>query len=272
VSGGHAAGNAWSNPTQAGAEDAARMARFLEERSSRPDQVEVNAAVIRALNPQPGERLLEAGSGTGVLCRLAAGAVAPRGCIVGVDVSIDFVRAAQVATQAPAIDYVNGRAEALPFPNASFDGAWSARTLLHVPDPLAVLRELRRVVRPGGRVALADWDFDTLAVDHPDRELTRRLLHWRSDHHGGNNWSGRQLFRYAVEAGWREVTVAPRVTVACDESRALTQSLWRAAAVARDGGAITAQEHDAWVGVLQERLADGRFFAAITYFIVKGQR
>lgn len=249
------------------------MAKFLEERSSRPDQVEVNQAVIRALDPRPGERLLESGSGTGVLCRLAAAGVSPGGRITGVDISIDFARTARAAEDAAtAIAYTVGRAEALPYPDGCFDGAWAARTLLHVPDPPAVLREMRRVTRQDGRVVLADWDFDTLAVDHPNRELTRRLLSWRSDHHGGNNWSGRQLFRHAINAGLRQVTVFPLVIVACDERSALTQSLWRAAEVARDGGAITPQEHDDWVGELKGRIQAGKFFAALTYFIVKGYK
>jgi hypothetical protein len=117
-----------------------------------------------------------------------------------------------------------------------------------------------------------DWDFDTVVVDHPDRELTRRLLHWRADHHGGNNWSGRQLLGHMIAADLRDVTVTPVVTVARDEDSALTQSLWRAAEVARDGGAITPAERDRWVSELKARIAAGRFFASIVYFIVRGER
>jgi len=50
----------------------------------------------------------------------------------------------------------------------------------------------------------------------------------------------------------------------------LTQSIWRAAEVARNGGGISAKEHDTWVDKLKQRLADGTFFASIVYFIVKG--
>ena len=60
---------------------------------------------------------------------------------------------------------------------------------------------------------------------------------------------------------WRR-TIAP----------ALTGSIFRAAEVVRDGGAITPAEHDAWVAVLRERLAAGTFMAAATYFIVTGER
>jgi hypothetical protein len=127
-----------------------------------------------------------------------------------------------------------------------------------------------RVVKPGGRVVVMDWDFDSVVVDHSDRELTRRLLHWRNDHHGGDNWSGRQLWRRMVAAGLQSLSVQPVVTVVHDEDGGLTQSLWRAAQVARDNSGITPDEHDTWIRELKERIRDGTFFASIVYFIVSG--
>jgi hypothetical protein len=95
-------------------------------------------------------------------------------------------------------------------------------------------------------------------------------LNWRCDHHGNDNWSGRKLLARARDAGLRDIRTIPVVVTANDESPALTLSLWRAAEVARDGGGITSEEHDAWVGELKRRIAAGRFFASMTYFIVKG--
>ena len=165
-----------------------------------------------------------------------------------------------------------GAGAALPAEDATVDAAFGARLLLHVADPVPIVAEMARVVKPGGRVVLMDWDFETVTVTHPDRELTRRLLHWRCDHHSGDNWSGRRLLGYALAAGLRDVTVIPVTTVARDETAALTGSMFRMAEVARDGGAITPAEHDAWTGELQQQLAEGRFLASITYFIVRGER
>ncbi len=61
-------------------------------------------------------------------------------------------------------------------PAAAFDGAFAARLLLHANDPDAIVHEMVRVVRPGGRIVVMDWDFDSVVVDHPERELTRRLV------------------------------------------------------------------------------------------------
>ncbi|MBN1148016.1 MAG: methyltransferase domain-containing protein [Anaerolineales bacterium] len=266
--------DAWSNPSQTSLEDVARMAEHLEERSQRPDQLQFIQAACRALKPQPGQRLLEAGCGTGFLCRLAAPYLAPGGSVTGLDISPQFIAIARQlaagSAHADRIRFQAARAEAIPHPEACFDGAWAVRLLLHADDPGAVMREIARVVRPGGRIVLADWDFETTLVDHSDRELTRRLLNWRCDQHSGDNWSGRKLLAWAVNAGLREVSVTPLVVIAHDESAALTQTLWRAAEVARQGGAISPAEHDAWVGELKRRIAAGRFFASMTYFIVNG--
>jgi ubiquinone/menaquinone biosynthesis C-methylase UbiE len=266
--------DAWSSPDSLGKADVVQMAAHLESAARSPDQALVNAVVQEVMAPAPGEELLEVGSGSGVLCRRMAPAVAPGGRLYGLDVSPGFVRQAGKYAAAEGLSehiaFGVGAGEALPFPAASFDGAFAARLLLHVPDPGAVVSEMRRVVRPGGRVVLMDWDFETVSVDHPDREVTRRLIRWRVDNHGGNNWSGRQLWRRAVDAGLGDPQVIPVTVVARNEADALTQSLWRAAQVARQRGGLTPAEHDAWVGELKARLAEGRFFASIVYFIVKG--
>ncbi|MGA2490063.1 MAG: methyltransferase domain-containing protein [Anaerolineales bacterium] len=266
--------NAWSNPSIAGAAEAVQMAAFLEERSHTPDVLEVNAAFCTFLDPQPGECILEVGSGSGIICRLIALRLQARGSVVGVDISPDIVtEARKYALQeglADRITFKNGEGKSLAYPNVFFDCACAARLLLHADDPDPILREMVRVVKRGGRVVVMDWDFETVTVDHTNRDLTRRLLHWRNDHHGGDNWSGRQLWRRMAAAGLQRLSVHPVVSVVHNETDGLTQSLWRAAQVARDGGGISPEEQDEWVGELKNRIKEGTFFASIVYFIVRG--
>ena len=194
--------------------------------------------------------------------------------VVGLDISPHFLlEAKKYVLQEELGKHITlecGAGESLPYPAAAFDGAFAARLLLHANDPDAIVREMVRVVRPGGRIVVMDWDFDSVVVDHPEREVTRRLLHWRSDHHGGDNWSGRQLWRRMVAAGLKCLSVHPVVTVVHTEADGLTQSLQRAAQVSQDGGAISTDEYDTWVYKLKEHIQDGTFFASIVYFIVKG--
>jgi ubiquinone/menaquinone biosynthesis C-methylase UbiE len=253
------------------------MAEFLEERAQLPDQINLNTKLLAMLAPNPAERVLEVGSGSGVLCRMVAAATGPQGLVAGVDIAPDMAAAASVRARSrgqdvPRPHFQAGRAERLPYATASFDAAFAARLLLHVEDRSAVVHEMARVVRTGGRVVVMDWDFGTVAVDHSDRALTRRILNWRTDHHGGDNWSGRQLLGDMAAVGLHALCVQPVAQVARDEQYALTLSLWRAAQLCCEAGAISALEHDAWVGELKGRIAAGRFCASVVYFMVRGER
>jgi ubiquinone/menaquinone biosynthesis C-methylase UbiE len=267
--------NEWANSSRLDAQAAALAAR-LEDRARCPDQKTVNSALVRVLSSHPGERWLEVGCGSGVLCRLTAPEIAPLGQVTGVDLSPKVLPLANQIAQdsglAETISFGAGEGERLPFRAGTFDCVFAARLLLHVSNPQSVIHEMARVTKPWGRVVVMDWDFETVTVDHPNRELTRRLLHWRTDHEGGDNWSGRKLWRYMRDAGLAKLSLKPVVSVARSDADSLFQSLWKAAQVACEGGAITPGEQAAWTNELQESLATGRFLASIVYFIVSGER
>lgn len=268
--------DAWSNPAALDVQEEACMVDFLEARSAFPDQVALNEHLINVLAPNPGARLLEVGCGSGVLCRLLAPAVQSLGGHVwGIDIAPHFVATARQCTAqvglSPWITFEVGSAQALPYVDGHFDGAIAARLLLHVPDPERVIREIQRVVRPWGRIVLMDWDFGTVTVDHPDRALTRRILQWRADHRGGDNWSGRQLWGQALRAGMRDVRLVPVVSVTHEEESSLTQSLWRAARGAWEVGVIGRAEGEAWIETLRQQVDQGTFCASIVYFVVCGR-
>jgi len=121
------------------------------------------AAQIRLLEfaaLAPHERVLDVACGTGLVTLEAANAVGARGHVLGVDISEQMIIAARA--RARMRDLANVRfermdAEHLDVPNASFDAALCALGLMHAPDPEQAVREMCRVVRPGGRIALAVW-------------------------------------------------------------------------------------------------------------------
>ncbi len=105
----------------------------------------------------PGQRILDVGSGTGSL----SFALAARGDhkeIVGVDVGEPFVAFAREHNKDPRTSFRIADATALPFEDATFDRAVSQLVLQFLPDPLKAVREMKRVVRPGGNVAACIWD------------------------------------------------------------------------------------------------------------------
>lgn len=108
----------------------------------------------------PGERVLDVACGTGLVSFSAARAVGPMGSVVGVDISGQMVEAA--ACRARELEVTNASfarmdAEALALPDASFDVVLCALGLMYVPEPEQALREMRRVLRSGGRLVLAVW-------------------------------------------------------------------------------------------------------------------
>lgn len=109
--------------------------------------------------PQPGEQVLDIACGTGVVTRVAAERVGAMGRVSGLDLNpgmLAMARALPPPTGAP-VTWHEGRAEALPFPDASFDVVFCQLGLQYFPDRPAALQEMRRVLRPTGRVAVLVW-------------------------------------------------------------------------------------------------------------------
>ncbi len=108
----------------------------------------------------PGEQVLDVACGTGLVAFRAAQAVAPAGRVFGVDISGLMIDAAQqLARQrkVPNVDFARMDAETLALPDASFDVALCALGLMYMPSPEQAVCEMRRVLRPGGRMVIAVW-------------------------------------------------------------------------------------------------------------------
>jgi ubiquinone/menaquinone biosynthesis C-methylase UbiE len=120
-------------------------------------------ALLAAVAPAPGERVLDVACGTGLVAFPAARAVGAGGHVLGIDLSGQMVdaareRAAARRHEATAnIGFARMDAEALDLPDASFDVVLCALGLMYMPEPEQALREMRRVLRPGGRLGLAVW-------------------------------------------------------------------------------------------------------------------
>jgi SAM-dependent methyltransferase len=111
--------------------------------------------VADAAGIRPGDQVLDVACGTGVLARAAAARAGPGGRVAGLD--LDPAMLAVAARRSPAVRWQRGRAEALPFADRVFDAVVSQFGLMFVPDPVAALREMFRVLAPGGRLAVAVW-------------------------------------------------------------------------------------------------------------------
>lgn len=129
------------------------------------------ASVSEAAALAPGQSVLDVACGTGVLAREAAVRVQPDGRVVGLDRNDGMLAVARRAT--PTIEWIEGRAEYLPFEDACFDAVVSQFGLMFFEDRAGAVRDMWRVLRPGGRLAVAVWD----ALDRtPGYTAVTRLL------------------------------------------------------------------------------------------------
>jgi SAM-dependent methyltransferase len=117
---------------------------------------DIHVLVVERVDPKPGEKVLDAATGTGAVAILAA----ERGAdVVGMDLAPVLVETAKqrAAEEGVSVRFEVGDAEAMPYGDATFDVLMSTCGVMFAPDHAAVARELARVTRPGGRIALACW-------------------------------------------------------------------------------------------------------------------
>jgi SAM-dependent methyltransferase len=114
------------------------------------------ALLVDAAGPEASARVLDVGCGTGIVARTAATRVGASGRVAGVDLNEGMLAVARAASSAirPPIEWRHGSATALPFPDQSFDVVLSQQMLQFASDPTAALREMHRVLVPGGRAAV----------------------------------------------------------------------------------------------------------------------
>ena len=140
---------------------------------------------------------------------------------------------------------------------------------MHLEAPERALAEMVRVSRPGGKVVVFDFDWDTLLLDHPDRPSTRKMLDLMADSLRDGR-IGRRLPAMFEAAGLREISIAPH-TVLMHWS--FFQQLFGGTLSAPGSrGASPEPEIARWLEPLASAAQAGRFFAALTGFIVAGRK
>jgi 2-polyprenyl-3-methyl-5-hydroxy-6-metoxy-1,4-benzoquinol methylase len=154
-----------------------------------------------------GMAVPDVGCGPGTITEDLARLVGPSGSVLGVDSSADVVGHARRASACANARYEVQNAARLDSPDSAFDVVHAHQLLQHVSDPVAVLREMRRVARPGGLVAARDADYAAMTWHPPSPGLDR----WLGTHRavaraaGAEPDAGRRLRSWALEAGFGDV-------------------------------------------------------------------
>ncbi|MER5863391.1 methyltransferase domain-containing protein [Kitasatospora sp. NPDC002040] len=226
--------------------------------------------LLDLLEIRPGQTVLDAGCGPGTdLPHLAALAGAD-GTVIGVDHDPAMLdQARRRVDSLPGVELRAGDLHALPVAPGSVDRAKIDRVLMHVADPAAVLGQLHLATRPGSRIALAEPDWDTLAVDADDLDTSRDFTRYTTSDVVRNATVGRSLARLAEHAGFTVETVLTAAPVFrdfqdADHTLALGRNLHRAI----DAGRIEEARGRRWFAAL----AEGPFFATFTLVTVIATR
>jgi len=163
-------------------QNAATLERFIERlefRAKDPTFVAYREAYLELIDLPRAVAALDLGCGTGVVTRAIAARDGFAGTVTGVDQSPEFIAAARRLAAEEGVgdhvEFVVGDAHELDLPAASFDAAVAHTLVSHVRDPLAVLAESARVIRPGGSVAIFDGDYASLTFGSSDARLGQTI-------------------------------------------------------------------------------------------------
>lgn len=149
------------------------------------------AVAVRRAGLKPGDRVLDVATGTGELALALARTVGPAGPVVGVDFCAPMLalgRRKAARRKIAEIRFLLGAAEALPFPDDTFQGAFMGFALRNVADVVRTLQEMARVVRPGGRVV----NLELTRPHHPWLRWLYDVYSWHGMPWLGGILSGRR--------------------------------------------------------------------------------
>src|SRR5689334_2849932 len=243
-------------------------ARRIHRVYSTPEVVQQRAEVLALLAAQPGERVLDVGSGPGFLVASLADAVGPGGSVHGVDPSAPMnALARELVGTRPWARIDDGDALDLPYPDGVFDAAVSTQVYEYVADLPRALAELHRVLRPGGRALVLDTDWDSVVWHAADRDLQRRVLAaW--EEHLVHPRLPRTLPGHLRRAGFRVTGrhLIPLFNSSYEEGSYSGQTMHTIARFVTGRQGLTETDVDAWMADLRERGAEDEYLFSINRY------
>jgi SAM-dependent methyltransferase len=252
------------------------LVRRLVEVYTTPDVVGQRETTLEILDLQPGERVLDIGSGPGFLAASMAERVGPGGGVFGIDLSepmLAHARSLPAQPEAAPMAFALGDATALDHPDASFDAAVCTQVYEYVPDLDAALAELHRVLRPGGRALVLDTDWDTAVWHTRDRARMARVMSaW--EEHLADPWLPRTLARRLEGAGLavERREVLPLANLTFDERTYSAGMMGFVANFVPGHRGVTEEEAAAWLAELRELAERGEYFFSINRYLFLARR
>ena len=246
-----------------------KMMTALETLYRTPDAARRREAVLDALQLQPGERVLDIGTGPGFLTVQMAEAVSSRGRVHGVDMSEPMLKMARNrCAEKPWVTLQSGSATDLPVGDATFDAAISVQVYEYVADLTKALSEMYRVLRPGGRAVVVSTDWDSIAWHAADTARMSRVLN-AFEEHCVYTTLPRTLGPKLRQAGLtvKEQRVISQFNPVFDQNTFSYQNALLISSFVPGRRGVTAEEARAWVEDLRQTGERGEYFFNLNQYL-----
>ncbi|MEW7986049.1 MAG: methyltransferase domain-containing protein [Candidatus Thiodiazotropha sp.] len=215
-------------------------------------------------------KVLEVGCGTGAMIRSFVRSEDFNGHAVGIDQSGSFIDAAKSFARHERLEnrvqFQIGDAHDIDFPSASFDTVIANTLISHVSDPARVLKEMARVVGPGGIIAVFDGDYASLTYAFPDHDFGRQMDSALATASFNNPRVMRDLPRMLDTYGLQLISAWGDAVVEIGEGSYFKSFAETYAPYVTISGLMTEDEVDNWLSVQREAMESGTFFASCNYY------
>lgn len=250
---------------------------ILDPARSTPDVAEQRARTRAIVSPRSGERGLDIGCGFGLLACELARDVGPTGRVMGVDAVPDMITACEERARHDAVtgrtEFRHADAEALPFAPGTFDFVTAMQVYEYMADVERGLEEAARVLKPRGRMAVLETDWESCVWHAGDRDRTARVLKTWEQRFAHPHLPARlpELLRRSGFA-LKGVTLIPVVNVELSEQTYSPGMIDVVARFVANRGGITEDEAALWAEDVRSQAARGEYFFSLSRYLFLAER
>lgn len=242
------------------------MITRLEERGQNSAFSRMIRTYVETLNNESPLKALDLGCGTGVVTRQLAIRLHPSSEIHGADVSASLLEEAQKLSSSNQIKWDHVEAGRLPYPDETFDAIMMHTLLSHVPSPIDLLIEAKRILKKDGQLIVFDADHAGTTYGHPDYETMRRINHLLSSAIAAQPDACRQMPRYLKQAGFKLNRHQADVISECGTGDYWLSSVRGFARLLPTLNILPPEEAKEWVEQMLNSHNNGTFFASGVFY------
>ncbi len=259
------ASDPYANIAQADPDVVLGIAERLEVRAAHPDQQAMLDTYLSDIDWPRAARVIELGCGTGPVSRVVAARPEPAE-VLGIDPSPILVeRARELADAAENVRFETGDARETGFGDASFDVAILHTALCHIPEPERALEEARRILKPGGWLAIFDGDYATATVALAEHDPLQACSRAVTEHNVMDRWIVRRLPGMVERCGFTVARFRSHGYAEVVDPTYMLGHAERGAEVLAAQGVIGEDLAEALKAEARRRAASGEFFGHIAY-------